>query len=217
MDYGTGHESSFGLFLLCLALIRFFPLAASKTSSPKATQANLTSAQDPSVSSQINIERDLVLTVFLRYLRLCWRLQDVYRLEPAGSQGVWGLDDSSFLGYIWGSGQLRGLFNSYSMFRSALYSHPILHNVLLFMKLYVAADQSEIPPSAILESPLPATNLYFLSISRIREVKHGPFHEHSSQLHSIAVGVPNWAKVNKGLFLMYEVSFVLSYPLAGLL
>lgn len=45
-----------------------------------------------------------------------------------------------------------------------------------------------------------------MSIMRIHEVKHGPFHEHSSQLHSIAVGVASWAKVNSGLFKMYEVS-----------
>lgn len=41
---------------------------------------------------------------------------------------------------------------------------------------------------------------------RIHKVKYGPFHEHSSQLYSIATGVPNWAKVNSGLFKMYEVS-----------
>lgn len=85
MDYGTGHEAAFGIFLLCLTLIRFF---------------------EPALEE----ERNLVLVVFTRYFRLCWKLQDVYRLEPAGSHGVWGLDDYSFLGYIFGSGQLRGLY-----------------------------------------------------------------------------------------------------------
>ena len=84
MDYGTGHEAAFALLLLCLTLVRFFQ--------PEAGE-----------------ERNLVLVLFLRYLRLCWKLQDVYKLEPAGSHGVWGLDDSSFLGYIFGSAQLRGV------------------------------------------------------------------------------------------------------------
>lgn len=44
-----------------------------------------------------------------------------------------------------------------------------------------------------------------MSIMRIHEVKRGPFHEHSSQLYAIATGVPNWRKVNSGLFKMYEV------------
>lgn len=83
MDYGTGHETAFGILMLCLTLIRFFNPVPSE-------------------------ERTLVFHVFPRYLRLCWKLQDVYRLEPAGSHGVWGLDDYSFLGYIFGSAQLRG-------------------------------------------------------------------------------------------------------------
>ncbi|KZT27229.1 Phosphotyrosyl phosphatase activator [Neolentinus lepideus HHB14362 ss-1] len=166
MDYGTGHETSFALFLLCLALIRF-------------------------LQPEVDEERQVVLLLFVRYLRLCWHLQDVYRLEPAGSHGVWGLDDYSFLGYIFGSAQLR--------------------------------EQKEIPVSAVLRKELPATNLYFMQISRIHQVKHGPFHEHSSQLHSIAIGVPNWGKVNSGLFKMYEAEVlgkrvvVQHIPLGGLL
>ncbi|KAI0259097.1 hypothetical protein BC834DRAFT_1019732 [Gloeopeniophorella convolvens] len=166
MDYGTGHETSFSLFLLCLTLIRFLRLDSEEA-------------------------REIVLNVFVRYLRLCWRLQDVYNLEPAGSHGVWGLDDSHFLGYIFGSAQLR--------------------------------DQIEIPVSAILHPPLPPTNLYFLSIMRIHEVKHGPFHEHSSQLYSIATGVATWRKVNSGLFKMYEAEVlgkrvvVQHIPLGGIL
>ncbi|KAI0706455.1 Phosphotyrosyl phosphatase activator [Earliella scabrosa] len=166
MDYGTGHETSFALFLLCLTLVRFF-------------------VPEP------RVERQMVLNVYVRYLRLCWRLQDVYKLEPAGSHGVWGLDDYTFLSYIFGSAQLR--------------------------------DQRDIPVAAVLQPPLPPTNLYFMSIMRIHEVKSGPFHEHSSQLYSIATGVQYWTKVHTGLFKMYEAEVlgkrvvVQHIPLGGLL
>ncbi|KAG8864795.1 Serine/threonine-protein phosphatase 2A activator 1 [Tulasnella sp. 330] len=82
LDYGTGHELAFGLFMCCLTLLRFY---------------------EPNEEE----ERALVLVVFPKYLEVVWKLQDVYKLEPAGSHGVWGLDDYCFLPYIWGSGQAQ--------------------------------------------------------------------------------------------------------------
>jgi serine/threonine-protein phosphatase 2A activator len=86
-------------------------------------------------------------------------------------------------------------------------------NALLLLR----ADQSDIPVSAILRRPLPATNLYFMQITRIHSLKTGPFHEHSSQLYAIANGVPYWTKVNSGLLKMYEVSIVLRLLHCGVL
>jgi serine/threonine-protein phosphatase 2A activator len=83
LDYGSGHELSFAIFLMGLTLVRFFQPTPEE-------------------------EQQLVGTVFTKYLEVVWHIQDVYRLEPAGSHGVWGLDDYHFLGFLWGSAQLRG-------------------------------------------------------------------------------------------------------------
>lgn len=80
---------AFGMFLCGLGMLRFFD----------ATEEE---------------ERQIALIVFPKYLDVVWKLQDVYKLEPAGSHGVWGLDDYCFLPYIWGSGELQGKFLSIS-------------------------------------------------------------------------------------------------------
>lgn len=61
----------------------------------------------PSSPDSLESEAQTVLILYLRYLSVCARLQTVYRLEPAGSRGVHGLDDFFHIGWGWAAAQLR--------------------------------------------------------------------------------------------------------------
>jgi serine/threonine-protein phosphatase 2A activator len=92
-NIGSGHELSFVAWLTCLDLLNVF--------TPEDYRA-LAVKVFPRYFYTSNTG-----TIFLkRYLSLCRKLQLVYKLEPAGSHGVWGLDDHQFLPYFWGSSQL---------------------------------------------------------------------------------------------------------------
>ena len=81
LDFGTGHEMSFIILLLCLRLRGIL---------------------------RDDDESAIVRRVFVAYLELVWALQGTYNLEPAGSKGVWGLDDHHHLNYLWGAAQMIG-------------------------------------------------------------------------------------------------------------
>jgi serine/threonine-protein phosphatase 2A activator len=110
----------------------------------------------------------LVSLIFARYLRLCRRLQRTYWLEPAGSRGVWGLDDHFFLPFYLGASQLR--------------QHRHLR-------------PKSIRSAEVLEG-FSHDYLYLEAVKAIQEIKLASFAEHSPMLNDISE-VKTWDKVPK--------------------
>ena len=79
VDYGTGHETTFFVFFYCLY------------------KGGLLQREDLPAA---------LLLVFPAYLKVCRHLQTIYWLEPAGSHGVWCLDDYQLLPFVFGAAQL---------------------------------------------------------------------------------------------------------------
>ena len=157
LDYGTGHELSFCIFLLCLDRLGLF------------------AADDYAF---------LPLVVYNKYLGICRAFQRLYSLEPAGSHGVWSLDDYQFLCFLWGSAQLLG--------------QTEIKPISVVDKALVKRHADEY--------------LYCAAIDYIHVCKTGPFFEHSPTLNNIA-GVVSWEKINGGMFKMYEAEVLRKIPI----
>ncbi|KAK7943652.1 uncharacterized protein PG986_012765 [Apiospora aurea] len=153
LDYGTGHELSFLAFIGCLWKLGAFG--------------------DGKAHGEI--ERSIVLGIFEPYLRVVRRLILTYTLEPAGSHGVWGLDDHSFQPYIYGSAQLtRPITDEEPM--------PLEGSVLR------APKPGQIVKADIVDQER-KRNMYFSAVGFINDVKTGPFWEHSPMLFDISGGM----------------------------
>ncbi|XP_053551712.1 serine/threonine-protein phosphatase 2A activator [Bombina bombina] len=156
IDYGTGHEAAFAAFLCCLCKIGVL---------------------------KVDDQLAIVFKVFNRYLEVMRKLQKTYRMEPAGSQGVWGLDDFQFLPFIWGSAQLV--------------DNPTLEPRHFVDEKVVNENHKDY--------------MFLECIQFITEMKTGPFAEHSNQLWNISA-VPSWSKVNQGLIRMYKAECLEKFP-----
>ena len=94
LDYGTGHESSFAVLLLSLCKIGCFKWG---DGSGGTTNKKETPPEAISLCS---------LSLFHAYLNVTRGLQRDYMLEPAGSHGVWGLDDYHCIPFYLGACQM---------------------------------------------------------------------------------------------------------------
>ncbi|KAL1902123.1 Serine/threonine-protein phosphatase 2A activator 1 [Ceratocystis pirilliformis] len=176
LDYGTGHELSFLAFLGGLWKLGFF--ADGEQDGP--------------------IERAIVFGIFEPYLVLVRKIILLYRLEPAGSHGVWGLDDHFFLPYIFGSAQL---------------TRPIMASEPMPLE---GSVRSAPRPSSITDSTAVAThaphNMYYAAIAFIHAVKRGHFAEHSPVLYDVSGISAGWGKINKGMLKMFNAEVLAKFP-----
>ncbi|KAF3761480.1 rotamase PTPA-1 [Cryphonectria parasitica EP155] len=176
LDYGTGHELSFLAFLGSLWKLGAFR---------DGTQGG-------------DVERSIVLGVFEPYLKVVRKLILTYTLEPAGSHGVWGLDDHSFMPYIFGSAQL---------------TRPITEEEAMPLEGSVqrAPKPVDVTKSDAVEM-LREVNMYFSAIGFINDVKKGPFWEHSPILYDISGIKDGWGKINKGMIKMFNAEVLSKFP-----
>ncbi|SCU85206.1 LAME_0D00518g1_1 [Lachancea meyersii CBS 8951] len=159
LDYGTGHELSF------FALVSALDMLGIWGSDLKGTD---------------------LLFLLNRYYGLIQKLVVTYTLEPAGSHGVWGLDDHFHLVYIFGASQLVGMR-----------SPPATPKEM--QKKYIVQENS-------------SQNLYCQGLSFVFQVKSGQLSENSPMLYDIAQTVPTWSKVQRGLLKMYFAEVLNKFP-----
>ncbi len=160
IDFGTGHETNFVIWLFCLHRIGVL------------TESDLV---------------EIVFRCFNAYLDLLRALHVTYILEPAGSHGVWGLDDYHCLPFLWGSNQLEG--NDCGILPSSIHDERILAK---YSKEYIYLD----------------------AISFIKSIKKGGlFSEYSPMLNDISI-TPTWSKVNVGMLRLYEGEVLGKLPVA---
>uniref|UniRef100_A0A7S1YH10 Serine/threonine-protein phosphatase 2A activator n=1 Tax=Sexangularia sp. CB-2014 TaxID=1486929 RepID=A0A7S1YH10_9EUKA len=158
IDYGTGHEFAFFALLVAMRRLGLIPDGAGAAT---------------------------LVYGFHTYIELMRRVQLRYLLEPAGSHGVWSLDDYQFLPFYFGASQLTN------------------------------EEGTALTPDIVRDREavdrLAPRYMYLSAIQHIHRLKTGPFAEHSPILHNISA-VPRWSKVYSGMLKMWKAEVAGKFP-----
>lgn len=159
IDFGTGHELAFMAFIIVLCETKHLP----ETSA-------------------------IPLIIFRKYFSLVRAITTQYQMEPAGSHGVWGLDDYHHLPFLIGSAQLIG--------------HET--DVCKPTDSYKMCDTATIP-----------FNLFMDNVAYVKRTKckHAPFHEVAPVLSDLTSRSENWTVVCYTLMQMYKVEVLGKRPI----
>ena len=104
IDYGTGHELNFILF--SMGLMHLMDIKSNPDSQTIDSGDKLSVSPDTLKSRVDKYGWDILALYAHDYLRLCRNIQKKFRLEPAGSRGVYNMDDFQFLPFLFGVAQL---------------------------------------------------------------------------------------------------------------
>ena len=180
LDYGTGHESSFMVVLYAACKLGWMDETAFAESKADGTPTQQQQQQQQQQPPGMEKLKATTISIFHAYLQVTRQLQLKYRLEPAGSHGVWGLDDYHCLPFYFGACQCQ---------------------------CQVTEETPE--PREITEESTrkrySQTLLYFGCMDYICALKRGaPLFECSPMLYDISQTCPRWSKVASGLIKLYE-------------
>jgi hypothetical protein len=180
LDYGTGHESSFLVFLYAITKLSILSQLNEESNSKKNSGDPAPSHSEVVVSGKLpHSLGPIALSLFTQYLQVARSVQTHYILEPAGSHGVWGLDDFYCLAFYFGACQL--IQNPHNISPLSIQDKDIMN-----------------------DKEMTDTYMYLSCIQYIRQIKTGvPFFESSPMLNDISALV-SWEKVAKGLLRLYE-------------
>ena len=201
LDYGTGHETSFHIFLFLLCQLRVFhnmgynnhnstiqnlchESGDTETDPVKSDTSTIPSQQQQQqVLPSVQRCKANIISIYHQYLQVTRALQTEYMLEPAGSHGVWGLDDYHCLPFYFGACQLIPLQQQQP--HDDIFVPSSIHNDQILQQY---GD----------------TYLYYGCIRFIKSIKKNvPFFESSPMLNDISQ-IATWYKISSGLIKLYE-------------